>query len=184
MSWDLLVDVIAPGKGHEDYEREMERHVVKPGDDTLPVLFRAPDAFKDRLNESDWLADEVVAAGLLTQGKQPSLLAMMTGAALVQLFRARRCKALPREFLLAVTADRVVALKMGRWSQSDGEVEVVVKVKRHELGSWPRGSVRVHDLPKKSDPDDRMLELPGEERFPVTWAGDPSTRELVELLSR
>jgi hypothetical protein len=55
--------------------------------------------------------EEVVAGGLITQGKAQSLLSMMLGwGALLELARARRYKALPREFCLAVTPTRVIAL--------------------------------------------------------------------------
>jgi hypothetical protein len=45
-----------------------------------------------RLNQSGWLADEVLAAGALRQSKQRSLLALVTGVALIEVLRPRRSK--------------------------------------------------------------------------------------------
>ncbi len=72
--------------------------------DSAGALTRAP-------NESGWLEDEVIAAGHCRQGKAPSLAATITGTALIQVLRPRRSKLLPRQFVLAATADRLVALK-------------------------------------------------------------------------
>src|SRR5215216_7512604 len=71
-----------------------------------PFSLGCRGAFTRGVNESGWLADEVVAAGVLRQGKAPSLAALVTGAALVDVLRPRPSKSLPREFALAVTADR------------------------------------------------------------------------------
>jgi hypothetical protein len=57
------------------------------------------------------LGEEVIAAAALSQGKPPSTLSMVTGAALIGLIRPRASKALPKRFLLAVTEKRVVALR-------------------------------------------------------------------------
>jgi hypothetical protein len=180
MWWELVIDVLWPGGGRKSTERSVE----KADSGTLAVEFRVPGEFKRRLNESGWLADEVIAAGMLRQGKSPSLLAMITGWALIEVLRPRRSKSLPREFALALTADRVVIFAMSRWSEGDGETEYVVKVKRDERGSWRRELVRLTDLPGGGDSTDRMVELAGMEPFPVTWNGDQSADELIELLSR
>jgi hypothetical protein len=60
----------------------------------------------------------------------------------------------------------------------------VVKIKHDERGSWSRGLVRMIDASRGRVQNGATLDLAGEEQFPVTWAGDPSTDELVELLSR
>jgi len=65
--------------------------------------------------------EAVIAAGRLRQGRTPSMTAMVTGAALFEVMRARRSKTLPRSFVLAVTAHPVVV--------------------RKEAGSWPREGV-------------------------------------------
>ena len=99
MWWELAIDLLWPSRGPKPDEQALER---SPGD-TLPVQFAFAGAFRRSLDESGWLADEVVAAGMLRQGSPPSLAALLTGAALFQMAR-RPSKSLPREFALAVTA--------------------------------------------------------------------------------
>ena len=52
-------------------------------------------------------------------------------------------RALPREFVLAVTGDRILALAVSPWKEGDGESVIAVRVKRDERGSWPLASVRI-----------------------------------------
>jgi hypothetical protein len=177
MLWDVVIDVFWPQRAVESVERIAE----KSASGTLAVEFRVPGAFKDRLNESGWLAEEVIAAGVLRQGKPPSLPAMVTGLALIEVLRPRRSKTLPREFALAATADRVVAFAMSPWKEGDGTTDHVVKIKPGERGSWPRESVR---LPTRGERNGGALDLAGLERIPVTWDGDQSTDELIEHLGR
>jgi hypothetical protein len=178
---ELVIDVLWPWGESKSIE---ERVAARTGADALGVELSAPDSFKRRLNESGWLADEVVAAGLLRQGKAPSMLAMITGTALVEVLRRRRAKALPREITLAVTADRVVAYTMSAWSEGDDVVGHVAKITRGEIGSWPRGSVEMRDLYGRGGSKGGTLQLGDMARFPVTWNGDPSSDELVEWISR
>jgi hypothetical protein len=180
MWWDLVIDVLWPSRR----AARTERIVAKSDSGTLAVQFRVPGEFKRRLNESGWLADEVIAAGELRQGKAQSPLALITGLALIELLRPRRSKRLPRTFALAVTADRVVAFAMSAWSEGDGVTDHVVTIKRGDRGSWPRESARLIDLPKGRESKGGTLELAGVGRIPVTWDGDPSTGELIDLLGR
>lgn len=180
MWWDVVIDVIWPSRAAGSVERIVE----KSASGTIAVEFRVPGAFKDRLNESGSLADEVIAAGVLRQRKAPSLLAMVTGLALIEVLRPRRSKSLPREFALAVIADRVVAFAMSPWKEGDGATNRVVKIERGERGSWPRESVRLIDLPKGGESKGGTLECAGVERIPVAWDGDQSTDEPIELLGR
>ena len=92
--------------------------------DAIPVESWRAGAIKRTLNESGWLEGEVLAAGQLRQGKTPSLVAMITGWALVELLRPRRSKSLPRQFVLAVTAGRVVAFKASGGGDSASNYEV------------------------------------------------------------
>lgn len=134
---------------------------------------RRPHATRRALNGSGWLDDEVVAAGQLRQGTEPSVVAMVTGAALIQLLRPRRSKSLPSQFVLAVTPDRVVAFEAGGGGDSESNYEL--RVKPGAVGSWPRELVRAVD---------GVLDLAGE-RIPVARVnlnGDSSTDELLAVL--
>jgi hypothetical protein len=178
--WELVIDLFWPNRGTESLER-LEKHITAG---TLPVEWQRPGAFKRALNESGWLADQVVAAGMVTQGKTHSLFRMITGLALLEVLRPRRSKTLPREFVLAVTADRVVALALSPWKEGVGDNVDVVKIKNEQRGSWRRGHVRVIDPTVGRVQNGGTLELAGEEQFPFIWSGDDSTAELIELLNR
>jgi hypothetical protein len=82
----------------------------------------------------------------------------------------------------------VIALAMSPWSEGsdDGGSDVVVKVKREEVGSWSRGSLRidVDDRKLRSGMNGGMLDLAGVEQLPVNWGKGTDTEELVELLAR
>jgi hypothetical protein len=175
---EVAVDLLMPGAGPE-----VDRLFDKKNRLRVPVV--EPDGFKRRLNASGWFEDEVVAAGMLNQGKAQSLLALMTGWALVEVVRGKRCKWLSRDFCVAVTADRVVVLAIAAAAEGDDGTDVVVKVKPGELGSWSRGSVRIDldDRELKSGVKGGTLDLAGAERFPVNWEG-PSVGGLIELLAR
>jgi hypothetical protein len=181
MWWELAIDLLWPTRGPKPVEQPLDS---RPGG-TLPVQVAFAGAFRRSLNGSGWLADEVVAAGMLRQGSPPSLAALLTGAALFQMAR-RPSKSLPREFALAVTADRVIAFAMSPWKEGDAVTDsvAVVKIKPGELASWPRESVRLTELHKRVGTTGGMLHLPGLEPVPATCEGDPSTDELIELLSR
>ena len=179
----LATDILLPVPGPD-----LNSLFDKKNPDQLRVPVAEPESFKRRLNATGWFAEEIVAGGLITQGKAQSLKSMMTGWALVEIVKARRCKALPREFCLAVTDRRVIALGLSPWSEGGGEtssIDVVVKVKRGEIGSWSRGEIRI-------EPDGRRprtgyrggtLHLGGE-RFPVSWDADSNqVGELVGLLA-
>jgi hypothetical protein len=172
---DVVIDLaigLWPSKG--------ERIAEQSDPDTIAVRFGVPGAFTRGLNQSGWLHDEVIAAGTLRQGKAPSAFSAATGLVLVEMAR-RRSKSLPREFVLAVTADRVVAFAMS--SLEEGATPLI-KIKRGELGSWPRELVRLIDPTEGVFTRGLTLELAGVERFPVTADDDDSTNELIELLSR
>jgi len=174
-------DVFGPNAPGPDLDRLFD----KKDRNLLRVPLEERDGFKRRLNASGWFDEEIVAGGLLTQGRTHSLMSMVTGWALVELARSRRCKSLPREFCLAATPDRVIALSLSAWSEGGDGDDVVVKVKREERGSWPRGSVRLdvdartHGFGQRGG----MLDLAGAEQFPVNWTHD-SSDELVGLLAR
>jgi hypothetical protein len=181
---EAAIDLLMPTGPGPDIERLFD----KKNPNQLRVPLGYPGEFKRRLNQSGWFDEEVVAGALLTQGKAMSLLSMMTGWALVEMARARRSKSLPREFCVAVTPTRVIALAMSPWSEGsdDGGSDVVVKVKREEVGSWSRGSLRidVDDRELRSGMKGGRLDLAGVEQLPVNWGKGTDTEELVELLAR
>jgi hypothetical protein len=180
---EIAIDVLAPGGGSDlNHDRLFDKK------NQLRVPLAISGAFKERMNASGWFDEEIVAAGIVNQGKAQSLVSMFTGWALVELARARRSKALPREFCLAVTEDKVIALAMSAWSEGsdDGGSDVVVKVKREQAGSWSRGSVRIEPDGRrlKTGQHGGMIDLAGLEQFPVNWATDSDAGEVVELLAR
>jgi hypothetical protein len=150
------------------------------------ILPGAPGAIERMLNESDWLDDEVIAAGELRQGKEPTVVGMITGLALVELLRPRRSKSLPRHFVLAVTADRIVAFRArGGADGEGGSGPYRLWIRPGERGSWPAGSVRLVARPQDAKTTVGTLVLDGVERLPVYRPNsdtDPSTDELLEWL--
>jgi hypothetical protein len=180
MLLDLVIDLFWPSREIKSLER-LDQHLTAG---TLPVEWQRPGAFKRALNESGWLDHEVVAAGMVTQGKTQSLFRMITGLALLEVMRPRRSKTLPKEFVLAVTADRVVALALSPWKEGHGDTVDVVKIKNEQRGSWRRGQVHMSDVSVGRVQSGGTLDLAGDERFPFTWGGDDSTSELIELLNR
>jgi hypothetical protein len=179
---EVAIDVFAPGGGPDlNYDLLFDKK------DQLRVPLAISGAFKDRLNASGWFDEEIVAAGIVSQGKAMSLVSMMTGTALIELARAKRTKSLPREFCLAVTDDKVIALAMSAWSEGsdDGGSDIVVKVKREQVGSWARGWVRIEPDGRRLKSGQRggTIDLAGLEQFPVNWATGSDTEEVIELLA-
>jgi hypothetical protein len=179
----LAADTLLP-----DASPDLDRLFDRKNPDQLRVPVAEPESFKTRLNSSGWFDEEIVAAGLITQGKAQSLKSMMTGWALVELVKARRYDALPRQFCLAVTDKRVIALGLSAWSEGTGEtasIDVVVKVKRGEIASWSRGEIHIEPESRRPRTGDRggTLDLGGE-RVAVTWDADSNqVGELVALLA-
>lgn len=163
--------------------KPVEPVVTEPGASTIRIDLGVTKPYVRSLNESGWLAEEVLAAGVLRQGKPYSLSRLVTGLVLIDVVR-RRSKTLPREFVLAVTAERAVAFALGFVAGGGGEGWVDwVTLKRGEQGTWPRDLIRLIDETKGFSSMGATLELGGE-RIPVAWDGEDSTNELIELLSR
>jgi hypothetical protein len=164
--------------------KPVEPGVVEPGASTVRVEVGHPRAYVRGLNANGSLAEEVLAAGLLRQGEPYSLLGLVTCVALLDWLRTRRAKTLPREFVLAVTAQRVIAFAVSAVAEDggDGSVEAVW-ITRGECGSWPRHRVRVIDRTNGFQSKGATLELGGVERVPVAW-DDDGTDELIEHLNR
>ena len=126
------------------------------------------------------IGEEVMAAAEFHQGKPPSMAAMLTGLALIDLIRPRRSKALPKRFLLAVTADRVIAFRGLGISDEDGNDQGAYI--RSEFASWPRDQVSVAAVPGEDESKAFVLEVAGE-RVPVfsPSLGDPAVAEAARL---
>src|SRR3712207_1319972 len=103
---------------------------------------------------------------------------MLTGVALIELVR-RRTKLLPRHFVLAVTADRVVACKAV--GGSDEGRMYTIRIFDGEKASFPRASVSMSGLDKGSKSTGGTMTIDGES-FPVfrpNMNGEPNTDELI-----
>jgi hypothetical protein len=129
---------------------------------------------------------EVIAAGQLRQGKTPTPLSVITGWVLVDMWRPRRLKSLPRHFVMGVTRDRVYAFKaVGGGGDSDSD-DYVVRMAREPYGSWPRDAVCMTDLPKGDQSKGGTLHI-GDDQLPVfrpNLNGEANTDALIALLAR
>jgi hypothetical protein len=149
----------------------------------IKVETEAAGALKGALETAGWLDGEVLAAGQLRQGKPPSTLGMVTGAALVGVLRPRRSKQLPRHFVLAVTADRVFAFKASGGRPEHGPYTCTVRPGVE--GSWDRSTVRITDLEQGAGSTGGTLIVDGES-IPIgrpNLNGEPNTDELLATLA-
>jgi hypothetical protein len=141
-----------------------------------------PSSIGGHINAMGWLDEPVIAAGQLRQGKAPSILGMLFGTALFEILRPRRSKLLPRHFVLAVTATRVVAFKA--WSGGDGS-EYALGIRPGVRATFARDEVELTDLSDGSESRGAIMRIRGE-RFPVcrpNLNGDWDTDELIALLA-
>ena len=177
---EVAADLLMPKRDNEDIERAA---LARPSEKKLAVPFGRPGAFAQRLNESR-LADEVVAGGVLAQGKTPSMLAMVTGAALVRRSPAPRLQGTPARVRACRdlrAGDRLRAERLfgGRRDRDCGGVH---QARRARIVGPSGGPSRGGAPTGKAE--DGVLELPGLEPMPVTWGNNSSTCELVKLLGR
>jgi hypothetical protein len=150
----------------------------------IKVKSESPDAIRAAMAESGWVDDEVVAAGQLRQGKAPSMAAMMTGAALVEILRPKRSKLLPRHFILVATPTEVLVFKASGGSPDKGG-PYEIRIREGIESRFPRSDVRLTDLEDGASSKGGTLTVGGES-MPVArpnLSGDPSTDELFRLLS-
>lgn len=151
---------------------------------TINVHTEGSMALKEAVAASGWIDGEVVAVGQLRQGKAPSTLGMVTGAALIEVLRPRRSKLLPRHFALVVTPTEVLAFKASGGSPEHGG-EYEMRIQDSVAGRWPRDQVRITDLDSGPSSRGGTLEIAGES-LPVARPnldGDPSTDELLGVLA-
>jgi hypothetical protein len=185
---EVIVDFLPwPGGSPERARERGTKMLGKVMSDRLHIPETdSPGAIKRALNENGWVDGEVLAAGDLLQGKRSSLVWMLPLVAEIDVLRQRLCrsKSLPRQFVLAVTRDRVVVFKtLVSCDDLDSSV-YELWIRPEEFGSWPREAVRLVPDAQSAEPTAGTLELDSLERVPVYWSSDdPSTRELVELLA-
>jgi hypothetical protein len=138
--------------------------------------------FKGALNEAGWLEDEVLAAGHLRQGRAGKLRGISEQ---LQLLMPRRSKKLPRHFVLAVTADEVVAFKATEVGQdSNAAIYQQLKIREGIAFRYPRDSVSLADLTDGAKSRGATITIEGES-FQVMRPnpyGDPNTDELIAVL--
>ena len=142
-----------------------------------------PGSFRDALNESGWLEDEVLVAGHLRQGKASR---RPRGAwEQVQLLLPARTKKLPRHFVLAVTADEVIAFRATEVGQeSNAAIYQRLKIREGVRFRYPRSSVSLAGLTEGAKSRGGIMTIDGES-FPVMRPnpyGDPNTDELIAVL--
>ena len=121
------------------------------------------------------VTEPILAAGELRQGRKPSRLAMLSGVALIEVWRPRRSKTLPRRFAIVVTEQRVLFYKS--WGGGEGG-DYEIHLRGGVVAEFPRSSVHVED--------GVALVIDGES-IPVfcpdmTNGGDPDTRATLALL--
>jgi hypothetical protein len=146
------------------------------------VCMAEPDAMTDALNATG-IAPGTIAAGHLRQGHQPSMLAMVTGTAVIEVLR-KRIKALPRSFVLAVTPVEVVAFKGVASGQQDVADDLHVDVSPEPAARWPRDDVGIEDF-DDADCVNLTLRL-GVDRYPVSRRNpgfDPNTVGMLAELA-
>ena len=130
------------------------------------------------------LGEEILAAGQLRQGKAPSMASMVTGIALIEVLRPRRTKRLPRNFVLAVTPTRIVALKSWGGGSEDGD-DYTIHIRPGVCGQFRRDEIALTDLKDGAESKGGTLQV-GSERIPVfrpnMTGGDEDTQALMALL--
>jgi hypothetical protein len=127
------------------------------------------------------LGTDVLAAGELRQGQAPEADSVASLSTLFEIFRSRRSKKLPRRFVLAVTADRVAAIKSNSLgSAREGDYRVLLR--GGEQGSWPRQEASLEAAGENAMGG--VLHLGGEAVpvFRPLLSGDAETDELFRLL--
>jgi hypothetical protein len=137
-----------------------------------------PGSFKGAINDAGWLEDHVIAAGHLRQGK----------AGFLGPFRwlmPAPSKKLPRHFMLALTANEVVAFRVTEVAGNAGSAYTRLKIREGVRFRYPRELVSLTDLPDGAASAGGTITIQGES-FPVmrpNQYGDPNTDELIAVLA-
>ena len=150
----------------------------------ITVNSETPGAVKDAIVASGRVPEPVLAAGQLRQGKAPSTMGMVTGAALIEVVRPRRSKKLPRHFVLVATPDEVIAFSAsGGTPEGHGPYEL--RIGEQEKARFPRSAVLLTGLEEGEKSKGGTLTVDGES-FPVcrpNLTGEANTDELLAVLA-
>jgi len=150
--------------------------------DTIKFDVLAADSFTTALTQAGWLGAPIEASCIVRQGHSPSIASLAVGIGAVKMLKPRAAKDLPRKFVLAVTADRVVAYEAGGFSSGDEDEGIFrAKVDSEEKGSWARSEVTMVPAGKGMLPN-ADLDLAGT-RVPCA-APDSDTEPAFEGLMR
>lgn len=137
-----------------------------------------PGTFKGAINDARWLEDHVIAAGHLRQGR-----AGFFGG--FQWLLPTRSKKLPRHFVLALTANEVVAFRATEVGGEGNSAYNKLKIREGVRFRYPRESVSLTDLPEGAASAGGTITIDGES-FAVmrpNQYGDPNTDELIAVLA-
>lgn len=121
---------------------------------------------KEDLNAKGWVDEPVLAACQLRQGHKPSMLGLITGHALIQVFGPRKSKRLPKSFILAVTPTRVLAFKGIQISDDEDGSNRRIHLREGIRAEFPRSEVSLTGLADGVRSDEGTLVI-GDERIPV-----------------
>ena len=107
----------------------------------LKITVGDANDFRDAL-ATGWGFSDVDAACLIRQGHSPSMAAAMIGIGVLKLLSPKKAKDLPRKFVLAATADRVMAFGADSHSRGESPHSVMhVTIEPGEIASWSRTDV-------------------------------------------
>ena len=137
-----------------------------------------PGTFKGAINDAGWLQEDVIAAGHLRQGR-----AGFFGG--FQWLLPSRSKKLPRHFVLALTANEVVAFRATEVGGPEGSAYVQLKIREGVRARYPLESVSLTDLPDGAASAGGTLTIDGDS-FSVmrpNQYGDPNTDELIAVMA-
>ncbi len=151
----------------------------------MAAIQTSGERMKEALADTGWVDEEIVAVGHLRQGNRPSETAVAIGTAVLEFFRPRPTKLLPRQFALAITPTRGLVFKasvIGRDRPSPHDRRIHEGVE----AEFPRHSVHVTGLEEGAKSMSATMTIESQS-FPV-WRpitpGDPNTEELFKLLAR
>jgi hypothetical protein len=107
----------------------------------LKITVGGANDFRDAL-ATGWGLSDVDAACLIRQGHSPSMASAMVGIGVLKLLSPKKAKDLPRKFVLAARADRVIAFNADSHSRGESPHSVMhVTIEPGEIAGWSRTEV-------------------------------------------